>query len=145
MSIQRESLNIECTRDTHKEHPVNTPTSGTARSDVALLAAWSITAVITGPVGFLLYALSERTGDRLLGIGLAGAAVLAGSTAAAVFTTGDAARPWSLRLSCACVALGVVAAGVALTGTSAFASDAMLVALPPIMGGLASGALAWRR
>jgi hypothetical protein len=39
----------------------------------------------------------------------------------------------------------VVAAGVALTGTSAFASDAMLVALPPIMGGLASGALAWRR
>ena len=123
---------------------MNTPTSGTARSDVPLLAAWSITAVITGPVGFLLYALSERTGDRLLGIGLAGAAVLAGSTAAAVFTTGDAARPWSLRLSCTCVALGVVAAGVALTGT-AFASDALLVALPPIVGGLASGALAWRR
>ena len=41
--------------------------------------------------------------------------------------------------------LGVVAAGVTLTGTAAFVSDALLVALPPIVGGLATAALARRR
>ena len=117
----------------------------TARPSAPLTAAWLITALVCGPVGFLLFALSERSGDRLLGAVLTGAAVLAGVTAAAVFATRDAAPPWSLALSGAFVVLGVVAAGVTLTGTAAFVSDALLVALPPIVGGLATAALAHRR
>jgi len=117
----------------------------TARPSAPLTATWLITALVCGPVGFLLFALSERSGDRLLGAVLTGAAVLAGVTAAAVFATGDVARSWSLTLSGAFVVLGVVAAGVTLTGTAAFVSDALLVALPPIVGGLATAALARRR
>ena len=64
----------------------------TARPSAPLTATWLITALVCGPVGFLLFALSERSGDRLLGAVLTGAAVLAGVTAAAVFATGDAAR-----------------------------------------------------
>ena len=125
--------------------PMGTPSPSTLRSSGPLATAWFVTALVVAPVGFLLFALSERSGDRLLGAVLTGAAGLAGVTAAAVFATGDVARPWSLALSGAFVGLGVVAAGVTLTGTAAFASDALLVALPPIVGGLATAALALRR
>jgi hypothetical protein len=128
-----------------KEFIMTSIAARTARPSVPLTAAWLITALVCGPVGFLLFALSERSGDRLLGVVLTGAAVLAGVSAAAVFATGDAARPWSLALSGAFVVLGVVAAGVTLTGAAAFVSDALLVALPPIVGGLATAALAGRR
>lgn len=104
-----------------------------------------ITALVCGPVGFLQFALSERSGDRLLGVVLTGAAVLAGVAAAAVFATGDAEGPWSLALSGAFVLLGAIAAAVTLTGTAVFVSDALLVALPPVVGGLATAALARRR
>jgi len=119
-------------------------TAGTTRPHAPLIAAWLITALVSGPLGFLLYALSERSSERLLGVVLTGAAVLAGATAASVFATGDAARPWSLLLSGSFVVLGVVAAGVTLTGTAAFVVDALLLGLPPIAGGLATAALAWR-
>lgn len=117
----------------------------TARPSAPLTAAWVITALITGPIGFLLFALSERSGDRLLGLVLTGAGVLAGVVATAVSAIGDAARPWSLALSGAFVILGLVAAGVALTGPAVFVADALLLALPPIVGGLVTAALARRR
>ena len=117
----------------------------TGRTPAPLIAAWLITALVCGPVGFLLFALSERSGDRLLGVVLTGGAVLAGVTAAVLFAKGDVGRAWSLALSGAFVVLGVVAAGVTLTGTAAFASDALLVALPPLVGGLATATFARRR
>jgi len=92
--------------------------AGTSRSAKPLAAAWLVTALVVGWVGFLLYALSERSGDRVLGVVLVAAAVLAGGTAAVVAGRGAAARPWSLALSGAFVVLGVVAAAVALTGTA---------------------------
>jgi hypothetical protein len=119
--------------------------AGTSRSATPLAAAWLVTALVVGPVGFLLYALSERSGDRVLGVVLTAAAVLAGGTAALVAGTGAAARPWSLALSGACVVLGVVAAAVAVTGTASFFADVLLLGLPPIVGGLLTGALALRR
>jgi hypothetical protein len=118
--------------------------AGAGRPHAPLTAAWSITALVSGWVGFLLYALSERSSDRLLGAVLVGAAVLAAVAAASVLTAGGAARPWSLALSGTFVVLGVVAAVVVLTGTAAFVADALLLGLPPIVGGLATAALAWR-
>ena len=124
---------------------MTTSAPGTARPYALLVAAWSVTALVVGPLGFLLYALSERSGDRMLGAVLTGAAVLAGVTGAALLATGHTARPWSLALSGALVALGVVAAGVVLTGPAGFVSDALLLGLPPVVGGLVTGALALRR
>jgi hypothetical protein len=124
---------------------MTTSTAGTARYPRPLFAAWLITALVVGPVGFLLYALAERSGDRLLGVALTGAAVLAGVAGAAVRATGDAARPWSLALSGVLVVLGAVAAAVVLTGPAAFVSDALLLGLPPVAAGLLTGALALRR
>jgi hypothetical protein len=118
--------------------------AGAARPHVPLMAAWVVTALVSGWVGFLLYALSERSSDRVLGAVLVGAAVLAAVAAASVLTAGGAARPWSLVLSGTFVLLGVVAAVVVLTGTAAFVADALLLGLPPIVGGLATAALAWR-
>jgi 4-amino-4-deoxy-L-arabinose transferase-like glycosyltransferase len=108
-------------------------------------AAWFLTALVVGPIGFLLFALSEGSGDRLLGLVLAAAAVLAGLTGAAVLASGEAARPWSLGLSAGLVLLGVVAAGVALTGTPSSVADALLLGLPPIAGGVLTALLARRR
>jgi hypothetical protein len=119
--------------------------AGTSRSATPLTAAWLVTALVVGPVGFLLYALSERSGDRVLGIVLIAAAVLAGGTAAAVARRGAAARPWSLALSGAFVVLGIGAVAVALTGTASFFADVLLLGLPPIAGGLLTGAILLRR
>lgn len=118
---------------------------GTSRSSKPLAAAWLITALAVGPVGFLLYALSERSGDRVLGVVLVAAAVLAGVTAVVVASSGAATRPWSIALSGAFVVLGVVAAAAVLTGTASFLVDALLLGLPPVAGGLVTGALALRR
>ena len=120
------------------------PAAATGRSG-APVVAWSVTALVVGAVGLLLYALSERSGDRLLGIVLTGAGVLAALTGAAVLATGRVARPWSLALSSGLVVLGVVAAGVALTGTASNASDALVLGLPPVVGGLVTAALALSR
>ena len=57
----------------------------TARSSGPLATAWFVTALVVGPVGFLLFALSEGSGDRLLGLLLAAAGVLAGVTGAVVW------------------------------------------------------------
>lgn len=124
---------------------MTTSTAGTARSSAPLGAAWFITALVVGPVGFLLFALSEGSGDRLLGLVLAGAGVLSGVTGGAVLASGDRVRPFSLALSGALVVLGLVAAGVVLTGTAAFVSDALLLGLPPAVGGVLTGLLALRR
>lgn len=119
--------------------------AGTSRSARPLASAWLVTALVVGPVGFLLYALSERSGDRIVGVVLLAAAVLAGATCAVVAVRGSAARPWSLALSGAFVVLGTVAAAVAYTGTVSFFSDVLLLGLPPVAGGLVTGALALRR
>ncbi len=119
--------------------------AGTARSSVPLSAAWFLTALTVGPVGFLLFALAEASGDRVLGLVLVGAGVLAAVAGAARLAAGSAVRPWSLALSGGLVVLGVVAAGVALTGPGSFVADALLLGLPPVVGGLLTGALALRR
>jgi hypothetical protein len=124
---------------------MTTSAAGAARPSVPLIAAWSVTALVVGPVGYLLYALSERSLDRTLGLVLVGAAVLAGLTAAALRSTAGRARPWSLAVSAALVGLGVVAAVAVLTGPAPFVSDALLLGLPPVLGGLLTGALALRR
>ena len=131
--------------DKNEENIMTALDAGTSRSAKPLAAAWLVTALVVGWVGFLLYALSERSGDRVLGVVLVAAAVLAGGTAAVVAGRGAAARPWSLALSGAFVVLGVVAAAVALTGTASFFADVLLLGLPPIAGGLATGAFALRR
>lgn len=117
----------------------------TVRSSGPLATAWFVTALVVAPVGFLLFALSEGSGDRVLGLVLAGAGVLAGVTGAAVLASGDAVRPWSLALSAGLVVLGVVAGTVVLAGTPSFAQDALLLGLPPLVGGAVTGALGLRR
>ena len=124
---------------------MTTSAPGTARSSEPLAAAWLVTALVVGPVGFLLLALSEGSGDRLLGVALAAAGVLAGITGATSLATGDLARPWSLALSAGFVVLGVVALGVALTTTPSFVEDALLLGLPPVLGGAVTALLAARR
>jgi hypothetical protein len=71
--------------------------------------------------------------------------VLAGVTGAAALARGDGVRRWSLGLSGALVLLGVAAAVTVLTGTAAFVSDALLLGLPPVVGGTVTGLLALRR
>jgi hypothetical protein len=124
---------------------MTTSAAGTARSDLPLAAASLVTALVVGPIGYLLFALSERSPDRALGVVLTGAAVLVGVTGAAMLATGTGSRAWSLTLSVALVVLGVVAASVVLTGQAPFVPDALLLALPAIVGGLVTGALALRR
>lgn len=124
---------------------MTTAPARTARSSGPLATAWLLTALVVGPVGFLLFALSEGSGDRLLGVVLAAAGVLSGITGAAALTSRGTGRRWSLGLSAALVVLGVVGAGVALGSTPAFVEDALLLGLPPLLGGLLTAALALRR
>ena len=124
---------------------MTTAAASTARSSGPLATAWFVTALVVGPVGFLLFALSEGSGDRVLGVLLATAGVLAGVTGATVLASRGIARWWSLGLSAALVVLGVVAAGVVLASTPSFVEDALLLGLPPVLGGLLTGALALRR
>ena len=124
---------------------MRTSAARTDRSSGPLATAWFVTALVVAPVGFLLFALSEVSGDRLLGLVLAGAGVLAGVTGAAVLASGEVVRPWSLLLSGGLVVLGVAAAGVALAGTPSFVQDALLLGLPPVVGGAVTGLLVLRR
>lgn len=125
---------------------MTTWSTGTARpaSSGPLATAWVATAVVVTPVGALLFALSEAAADRLLGLVLAAAGVLAGATGLTVLAAGRTLRAWSLGLSGAHVVLGVVAAAVVLTGPGAFVQDAALVALPPLVGGVVTGLLGRR-
>ena len=66
---------------------MSTSAADTARSSGPLAAAWLVTALVVGPVGFLLFALSEGSGDRLLGAVLAAAGVLAGGMGATVLAS----------------------------------------------------------
>ena len=75
----------------------------------------------------------------------AGAGVLAGVTGAAVLAAGRTVRPWSLALSGGLVVLGLVASEAALTATPSFVQDALLLGLPPLVGGAVTGWLALRR
>ena len=122
-----------------------TTAPGTARSSAPLATAWFVTALVVGPVGFLLFALSEGSSDRLLGVVLAAAGVLAGVTGATALASGEVVRPWSLALSGGLVVLGLVAVGAVLTGTPSFVQDALLLGLPPLVGGAVTAALALRR
>jgi len=115
------------------------------RSSAPLAAAWLVTALVVAPVGFLLFALSEGDGDRALGIALAVAGVLAGVTGGTCLATGGVPRRWSMALSGGLVLLGLLGVAVALTSTPAFVEDALLLGLPPGVGGLLTGALALRR
>ena len=124
---------------------MTTSAPGTARSSAPLATAWFVTALVVGPVGFLLFALSEGSGDRALGLVLAAAGVLAGVMGATALASGEVARPWSLTLSGALVVLGLVAGGAVLTGTPSFVEDVLLLGLPPLLGGAVTGALALRR
>jgi len=124
---------------------MTTAPAATARSSGPLATAWFVTALVVGPVGFLLFALSDDAGDRVLGVALAAAGVLAGGTGAAVLAARWVVRPWSLGLSACLAVLGVVGAVVALASTPAFVEDALLLGLPPLVGGLLTGALALRR
>jgi hypothetical protein len=118
--------------------------TATARSSGPLATAWFVTALVVGPVGFVLFALSETSGDRALGVALALAGVLAGAIGATVLAARDGVRPWSLALSAGLVALGVVAAATELAGTPSFVEDALLLGLPPVAGGAVTAALALR-
>ena len=118
-------------------------TTAPARSSVPLAVAWFVTALVVGPVGVLLFALSEGSGDRVLGLVLAGAGALAGATAAAVLRSGRVRR-WSLALSGGLVVLGVIGALVALADTPAYVEDALLLGLPPGIGGAVTGVLELR-
>ncbi len=120
-------------------------TATRTRSSAPLAAAWLLTALVVAPVGFLLFALSETDGDRALGLALALGGVLAGVTGAACLATGGIRRRWSLALSGGLVLLGLFGAAVALTETPSFVEDALLLGLPPAVGGLLTAALALRR
>jgi len=124
---------------------MTSPATHTARFTAPLATAWFVTALVVGLVGFLLSALSDGSGDRLLGAVLAGAGVLAGATGATVLASGDVVRPWSLALSGSLVVLGLVAAAVALSSTPSFVADVVLLGLPPLVGGAVTGVLALRR
>jgi hypothetical protein len=118
-------------------------TTATARSAVPLGLAWFVTALVVGPIGFLLFALSDGAGDRALGLVLAAAGVVAVVAGAVVLASG--VRTWSIVLSGGFVVLGVVAAGVVLTATPSYVEDALLLGLPPVVGGVVTGLLALRR
>ena len=124
---------------------MRTSAARTDRSSGPLATAWFVTALVVAPVGFLLFALSEVSGDRLLGLVLAGAGVLAGVTGAAALARGARVRRWSLTLSGGLLVLAAVGALIALTGTPAYVEDALLLGLPPGVGGVLTGALGLRR
>lgn len=124
---------------------MTTSAAGTARSFAPLSTAWFATALSVGPVGFLLFSLSEGSGARQLSVMLCVAALLAGAAGAAVLTIGEAVRSWSLALSGGCVVLGLVAAGTVLSSTTTFLADVALLGLPPLVGGVITGLLALRR
>ena len=129
----------------HHTGAMTPPATHTARFSAPLATSWFVTALVVGSVGFLLFALSDGSGDRMLGAVLAGAGVLAGATGATVLTSGDVVRPWSLALSGSLVVLGLVAAAVALSSTPSFVADVVLLGLPPLVGGAVTGFLALRR
>ena len=120
-------------------------TATRTRSHAPLAAAWLVTALVVAPVGFLLFALTETDGDRALGLALAVGGVLAGVTGGACLVTRGVPRRWSLALSGGLVLLRLLGAAVALTETPSFVEDALLLGVPPTVGGVLTGLLALRR
>ena len=117
--------------------PVATP-----RSAAPLAAAWFLTAAVVGPLGLLLFALSESSGDRVLGAVHAGAGLLAAGTAGALLAGSGAARRWSRPLSAGLVVLGAAAAVVVLGSDPVFFEDVLLLGAPPVVGGVVTALLA---
>ena len=107
--------------------------------------AWLVTAVVVGFVGWSLFALSEASPDRALGVALLVATVLAAGLGLVLLVRSAGVRRWSPALSGALVVLGVVAAAVLLRGDGTFLSDVLLVGAPPVVGGVLTALLAARR
>jgi hypothetical protein len=119
------------------------PRTAPARSVGPLAAAWLVTGLVVGPVGWLLFALSESAPARVLGAALAVSAVLAVSLAVAL-RAGGAGQPLSLALSAVLVGLGVVGVAVLAADDPVFTSDVLLVGAPPVVGGAVTALLARR-
>lgn len=119
--------------------------TGRTRSDAPLTAAWLVTALAVGVVGWLLFALSESAEDRAVRGVFCVAAVLAAGLGLALLTRVGGGRRWSQSLSGVMVLLGIGGAAVLLGDEVVFASDVLLVALPPVVGGVLTAISARRR
>jgi hypothetical protein len=111
---------------------------------VLLGAAFFLAAAILAALGWLAFAVSDRPGDRFVGVVLMAAALLGGVTAG-VLLGGRPARRLSLTASA-----GFVLAGAAVVIADAgdgrtFLADVLLLAGLPILLGLVTAVPALRR
>src|SRR4030095_15514247 len=105
---------------------------------VALGLAWTCSALATAVVGWLLFAISERDGDRVAGGILLGVAALGLLAALAVASNKRRAQTlgFSMAVSVVFVVGGIVAAVVAVAGGNPFAGDLLLIGGVPVVGGV---------
>jgi peptidoglycan/LPS O-acetylase OafA/YrhL len=113
---------------------------------VALGLAWTCSALATAVVGWLLFAISERDGDRVAGGILLGVAALGLLAALAVASNKRRAQTlgFSMAVSVVFVVGGIVAAVVAVAGGNPFAGDLLLIGGVPVVGGVVTGLLGRR-
>lgn len=117
--------------------PVRTPP---ARSDWPLAAAWLVTALAAGVLGWLLFALSERSAGRSVGALLLLAGLVAAALAVGLPARAPGVRRASWLVSAAFVVLGVGSAAVLLVDGSVV-SDVALVTAPLLVGGVVTGVM----
>lgn len=110
---------------------------------VALGAGWLFAAVATAVLGWLVFALSDRGGGRLVGVLLLAVAGL-GAVAGVVLLSGRPARRLSLASSVVFVLGGLLVAVVALVDGRMFATDVLLCAGVPLAAGVLTGLAALR-
>jgi len=113
---------------------------------VALGLAWVCSVLATGVVGWLLFAISERDGDRVAGGILLGLAVLGLVAAVAVASNKRRAQTlgFSMAASVVFVVGGIVAAVVAAARGNPFGGDLLLIGGIPVVGGVVTGLLSRR-
>jgi len=108
--------------------------------------AWVCSVLATGVVGWLLFAISERDGDRVAGGILLGLAVLGLVAAVAVASNKRRAQTlgFSMAASVVFVVGGIVAAVVAAARGNPFGGDLLLIGGIPVVGGVVTGLLSRR-
>lgn len=109
-----------------------------------LALAWLLTGLVVGLLGLFLFSLAEQQEDRVLGILQMGAAVLALAVGTGLLS--GAARPWrwTRPVSAVFLLVAAVTAVVLLLDDPVFVEDVLLLAVPPLVGGLLTAALAGR-
>lgn len=107
-----------------------------------LSLAWLATGLVVGVLGLFLLSLGEQPEDRGLGVLHVVTALLALATGTGLLARSQRPWRWSLPLSGVLVVVAVVTALVLLVDKPVYVSDVLLLAVPPLVGGLVTAALA---